>query len=517
MSVAPYVRRRGGGHQLRIRIPNPLRAALGRSEVTRSLRAREPGIARRRGARAVAAIQAGYGILERLQANDANPDEQRELFERMVDRAMEDPHHLIAHEPALRDIDDPAELRARFVRILEGAQDRLEQRRAEHARAEAHARAEREARACAEQKARQAKDQVDVLKTSMAQLTASGLGELEDLADGHDQPVAALKDTFLTAKGLKPKTEKSYRKAFARFEAVVGEKPISEITKNDVVRFVENLEATRSDKRDRDPLDPATSKKYLSHIKTFFDEAKGKNRVRTNPAEGVTVTRKASRPEEERSPFTPTELQAILNTPLYRGCKSLSRIHEPGSTKCRDGRFWYGLVMVLAGARNGEIEALSVDDVVQHHGIWHIDVHKRTKKSASKRLVPIHSSLIRMGFLDWVAQRRRDASGGNLFEPRKYGRIWNEGVLPTAGVKRDDTVCYSFRHTFEDGLKELVQDETKRRLMGHAESRMGGRYGNGRITRTQAEAIKALDLGGIDLSFLYEYESVDAALAACRL
>jgi integrase len=348
----------------------------------------------------------------------------------------------------------------------------------------------------------------------MVQLTTAGMGQSIELYAGHDQPIAALKDALLERKALKPKTEKSYRKAFARFEAVVGDKPISEITRNDVVRFVEDLEATRSDKRERAPLDPQTTQKYLSHIQTFFDEAKGKNRVRTNPAEGVAVTRKASRPEDERSPFTPSELQAIFDTPLYRGCKSAARIHAPGRTKCRDGRFWYGLVMMFTGARNGEIEALSVDDVVEHYGIWHLDIHKSTKTRAGRRLVPIHSDLIRMGFLDWVARRRCEAPGGKLFEPRKYGRIWNEGVLVTAGVKTDKTCTYSFRHTFEDGLKELVQDETKRRLMGHAEERMGGRYGNGQITQKQAEAIERLDLGGIDVSFLYEYASVADALSA---
>jgi hypothetical protein len=53
--------------------------------------------------------------------------------------------------------------------------------------------------------------------------------------------------------------------------------------------------------------------------------------------------------------------------------------------------------------------------------------------------------------------------------------------------------------------------------MGHAEERSGGRYGNGQITRRQAQGIEELDLGGVDLSFLYKYENVEAALAACPL
>ncbi len=265
MAAGPYLRRRGSRHFFRMWIPYPLRAALGRQEVTRALGTSDPQTARRRCARTLVAIQAGLGIMEDLHRTRTTSDaEQQALFERLVDQAIAEPRALIENEPALREIDDPQTLRARFVDILDGVRERLEARRAEHARAEA---AEREARARAERQATAASDQAEALRQSMVQLTSAGVGQPIELYAGHDQPVAALKDAFLERKALKPKTEKSYRKAFARFEAVVGDKPISEITRNDVVRFVEDLEATHSDKRERAPLDPQTTQKYISHIK----------------------------------------------------------------------------------------------------------------------------------------------------------------------------------------------------------------------------------------------------------
>jgi hypothetical protein len=46
---------------------------------------------------------------------------------------------------------------------------------------------------------------------------------------------------------------------------------------------------------------------------------------------------------------------------------------------------------------------------------------------------------------------------------------------------------------------------------------MGSRYGNGTVTRAQAEAIERLDLGDHDFSFMFVYASVEEALAAARL
>jgi integrase len=331
--------------------------------------------------------------------------------------------------------------------------------------------------------------------------------------------MSAFTERYIEARKLSRTSAASHRKAFQRFQEIVGDRPLSEITKNDVVHFVEALEATRSDKREREPLKSATVKKYLSHINGLFKAQLKKNRVRVNPAEDVGITGRTDpqAPADERKPFTPEQLKKIFNAPIFNGCQSASRLTKPGTTKVRDGRFWYVPVMCFTGARNGEVEALSPFDVVKHHDLWHIDINKANKTKAGARLVPIHSELIKMGFLDWVALRRVEAPDETLFEKRKYGRIWNDRILPAAGVKEDLTCTYSFRHNFEDGLKEVVQDETKQRLMGHTTKAMGGRYGNGTVTRAQARAIEKLDYGELDLTYLHKYDSVEEALAHARL
>lgn len=50
----------------------------------------------------------------------------------------------------------------------------------------------------------------------MVQRAASGAAQSIEFHEGHDQPFSALIEAFLQAKAFKPKTERSYRKAFER-------------------------------------------------------------------------------------------------------------------------------------------------------------------------------------------------------------------------------------------------------------------------------------------------------------
>lgn len=520
MSALPYVRRRGSRHILRIRIPSRLRTGDTGPEIARSLGTSDPQVARQRAALTVAAIQAGYGLMETFQTNNTISTEQlKALLDQLVEQAFADPESVVAHRSALEAISDPAEFHAYISALSQAFQDRIGSSESAAAAAREAAEAECQRRERAEAHASATAVSNTQLQTTIATLATAGVGQPVELMAGHDQPVGALLPHFFGVKQFPRKTRLSYDYAFARFIEVVGDKPVSEIGKNDVVTFVMSLEGTVSNKGDRKPLKAATVRKYLSHIKEFFAVQLGKNRVRLDPTAGVGVTEIGDRQaaHQERRPFTPAEMQALLNAPVFRGCKSPKRIAQAGVYRCRDGRFWYGLIQMFTGCRNGELEALDVTDVVLHQGIWHFDIHKANKTKAGHRLIPIHSVLLKAGILDWVASRREESTDGKLFEKRNYGKIWNERILPDAGVKQRGNCIYSLRHNFDDALKEVVQDKTRHRLMGHAGSDMGSRYGNGTVTRAQAEAIERLDLGDFDFSFLFEYATVEEARAAARL
>jgi integrase len=150
--------------------------------------------------------------------------------------------------------------------------------------------------------------------------------------------------------------------------------------------------------------------------------------------------------------------------------------------------------MAYSGARPGEIAQLQLADVREHHGIWimHItelgDGDKRTKTESSMRVVPIHSELIKLGFVDHC-KRMAQAGHKQVFPevsiPKtgqiipEFSREMNRTYLPKIGLKTDRTiVVYSLRHTFVDTARLAdISDEEIATVIGHDKATMTGRYG----------------------------------------
>ncbi|MDQ6992165.1 MAG: site-specific integrase, partial [Mariprofundus sp.] len=86
--------------------------------------------------------------------------------------------------------------------------------------------------------------------------------------------------------------------------------------------------------------------------------------------------------------------------------------------------FWINLIGLFSGARLGEICQLRTADVKEvkekSFSSWVFEVNeegfeKSVKTRNSVRLIPIHSKLIELGFLDYVEKRRLDG----------FGQLWN--------------------------------------------------------------------------------------------
>lgn len=128
------------------------------------------------------------------------------------------------------------------------------------------------------------------------------------------------------------------------------------------------------------------------------------------------------------------------------------------------------------------------------------------KNRQTKRFLPIHPELIRLGFLDYVAERRR-AGDLQLFpEARRdanghygdhvtdwFARLLKARGLRGQGINSGNLTLHSLRHTFEDALRDAGIEET---LEGKA---LAGRrrgsdptaaaYGNGRNMAQLAEKL----------------------------
>jgi integrase len=142
---------------------------------------------------------------------------------------------------------------------------------------------------------------------------------------------------------------------------------------------------------------------------------------------------------------------------------------------------WGVLIAFYTGARVNEIAQLQVADIVQENGIWCFrftddeEQKQRLKNESSRRIIPIHSRLIELGFLDLV----KKAGTGRIFPKLSYqpkhgygrgiNRWFNESLLPKLGIKSPSLVFHSIRHTVALQLRNnKVSEATLKDILGHS-------------------------------------------------
>lgn len=163
----------------------------------------------------------------------------------------------------------------------------------------------------------------------------------------------------------------------------------------------------------------------------------------------------------KRRPFTQDELQTLLTHPDF-----VQRQFKNSYA------FWLIPMAMFTGARLGELAQLDIKDFVVVDGIDCIDVNdieasefeqveggrrKRVKTKNAKRLVPIHSELIRLGLLRYV-QTMREKKQAYLFPelsrtrrdgPAQAASNWFQRFRARVGLTaKQETVFHSFRHGF---------------------------------------------------------------------
>src|SRR5262249_41100229 len=144
---------------------------------------------------------------------------------------------------------------------------------------------------------------------------------------------------------------------------------------------------------------------------------------------------------------------------------------------------------------------------------------KRLKTKQSKRDVPIHPELVRIGFLDFVATRQKDCSSPRLFPELRAGKTgyfsnpfskWFGRFVETVLSRSTDATFHSFRHQFRDATRAArLSVESVARLAGWEtgdpnQHRQVFEYGGGEeLLRVLAEDIARVEYPGLSLSHLY--------------
>jgi hypothetical protein len=184
---------------------------------------------------------------------------------------------------------------------------------------------------------------------------------------------------------------------------------------------------------------------------------------------------------------------------------SEARRSKPGKLIIKDEKYWLPLLGIYHGNRLEEFAQLHRADAQQEDGVWFLDINdegtKRVKNQQSKRRVPLHPELLRLGFLDYVETTapRPDDRLFPLLEPggpdKKLGYYftkWWSRYRKDVGVYEKGLDYHSFRASVATKLAEAsVSLEVRNELLGHEGKSTDERnYQKGFSLKVLAEAIE---------------------------
>ena len=320
---------------------------------------------------------------------------------------------------------------------------------------------------------------------------------------------------------------------------IIEDKPIQEITHQDGRHYVDVLSQLPTNREKYKkfkgksiqevlemkgivPQNPQNVNKKLGRISTFWrwvglqypdfvkDEIFKGKQIPTS----IKVNKK-----EDRNPFTLNEINKIFDPHSYlfftvqmnlEGEKeyhyhSVRRFHLP--------YYWIPLIGLFTGMRINEICQLRIDDVYKDgkHYVFNIRESEDTKlkTSSSERIIPVHPTLIKLGFHDYVKTLRelgKDRIFWELSKKRdgyssKVSDWFNGKYLKSIGVHVPrKKVFHSFRHTVSGLLqKKGVRKELIEGFVGHTHRSMSlDRYGDRFSTDVLwKEVIKNISFDGV--------------------
>lgn len=263
-----------------------------------------------------------------------------------------------------------------------------------------------------------------------------------------------------------------------------------------------------------------TAKKYFDLAKGMFRFAYDNEWIARDIAGPVQLKEKSRKKSNRvRRAYSQPELQMLFNGPVYT-------VSDVPRWRMDNYKFWLPLLGLFTGSRLNELCQLTLEDIYQTpEGIWamrhNLDhPHKLLKNASSERDLPLHSVLIELGFLEFVAQRRAEAtSRKELLFPemradtrRAHSHLASRwfcgdpqrvGYLQQCGFPRRNGLSFhSLRHTFVNQLRQTGVDQPRiQALTGHINDSTTADYGNGYSMELKQQTIEMLRFN-LDLSHI---------------
>lgn len=304
-------------------------------------------------------------------------------------------------------------------------------------------------------------------------------------------------DLWKVSKKRGPDALSKCLRALSMFEEQSGNPPVKHITRPQGDAFRSWLIAQ--------PGSSKTAHDRLTWVKTLLGYAsRDLELIPRQPWEGLDIEHHT---ETRRTPWTPAQLEAFFSLPPF------TRYELPKAKRGGlDAAYWIPLLGLHTGATVSELAQLRVADVFTDEGgpvlrITDEGEGQQTKNAAGRvRKVPIHSTLIRLGFLEYVAALK-EAGAVRLWpvlplrkgKPGGYFSEWFREARAEASIPVPD--FHSLRHTVRTAMTEggVMDPAIKDRVCGHAVKGSAGTTTYDHPKKAIVAAVEAIAYPGLVL------------------
>ncbi|MGD6737256.1 site-specific integrase [Photobacterium leiognathi subsp. mandapamensis] len=237
-------------------------------------------------------------------------------------------------------------------------------------------------------------------------------------------------------------------------------------------------------------LSSESVKDYIQKCSSFFEWCLQMEMTDINPFKGMRF-KKTRKDSEAKNAYSHANLKKLFSTEIHTQ-KKYKHSHY----------YWLPLLGLYTGARLNELCQLYRQDIYKLDGIWVIKIDdkfegQRLKNNSSRRLVPIHSKLLELGFIDFVKKIQHERIFPELKQERDgFGTAaskWFGRFKTKLGFQRGYDF-HSFRHTVATQFKNSdVSSVEAAELLGHGQNNITyDRYGKAICTLKLARTIEKL-------------------------
>ncbi len=285
----------------------------------------------------------------------------------------------------------------------------------------------------------------------------------------------AIEQYFSGPAKVKQKTETLFRARTRSFmDFLSRDKPIQSISRSDVENFRSHLLASPSGRNPDAQLSKSTVNSYVNSIRAVLGPACSSLSI-DNPFSGLRALKSDQFGDSDYRSFTNEEIRKIFGD-------GFGLIRSKPSTRPSD--FWVPLALLLHGSRLNEWAQAKRSQFVKDDDIWTFQISGYLKTKSSLRTIPLHSSMIELGFLDFLDRVSSERIFPECLETDtgQFSAALSKRLnraIDAAGIGGGQKVVHSYRHTWLTKAREaLVPTDWQNVIVGHKNSGEGPDYGS---------------------------------------